>query len=175
MSELIRDLSGYEEMQRTGIATQLKPGAREEGGRGRSFLPRFAQKNFAWTGSLAVLVAATASCFLLVNKPDNTSQVEKSTITTAEQKTGQGEKPTIKSVQQEAAQGDESLIKSAEQKTAQGGDPTTTSAERKTGRGEKPDLSSTTSERKAASRGRTAGRNIGAFAEKEVLITTSAR
>ena len=122
MSEVIRDISGYEEMQRTAVATRLKLDARKGGGRGRSFLPPFVQKYIAWTGSLAILIAATVAYFLLVNKPDNTSQGEKSTIKSAEQKSAQGEKPT------------------------------TTSAEQKTGQGEKPDLSSTSAERKAAPR-----------------------
>ncbi|HEX7572358.1 MAG TPA: serine/threonine-protein kinase, partial [Bacteroidota bacterium] len=93
MSEVIRDISGYEEMQRTAVVRRVKREGREDRLWGRFPLPRFERKNIAWMGTLAILVAATVVYFLAENRPDNTantSQGGKLTITSTEQKTAEG-------------------------------------------------------------------------------------
>jgi serine/threonine protein kinase len=124
MSEVIWDISRYEKMQRTAVAGRVKLEAWHGRVWGRSPLPRFVRKNIAWIGSLAVVVAATVVYFLAANRPDNTvdtSQGEKSTITSTEQKKAQGEKQNLSS----------------------------TSADQKATQGEEPNLSSTSPGRKA--------------------------
>ncbi len=98
MSEVIRDISGYEEMQRTAVARALRSGAREPGGMRRRIFLRFVKKNIAWIGPLVILAAAAVVYFLQGSPPDNrlnNSRGEKSTTASAEQKSAAGEKSSL--------------------------------------------------------------------------------